>query len=239
MLGSLVLVIDDNPKIKESLEFAFPEYKFIGVLSGEEGIELLRKPNEIDLVILDFKLGSLDGIEVLKQIKDVCPRVGVILLTAYGSKEMVIQALENRADDFMEKPYDVTEMSVKFKKFFSCQPLHDEKDNNYKVSIQRVIRLLEKNDEKFLTLQDASDLVMLSPKYISRLFKNETRMNFIEFRTVLKIRSAKKVLKNSSLTINQIAEKIGYQNPTSFVKMFKKATGVTPTEYRQKNARSF
>jgi len=237
MLGSLILVIDDDPKVKDSLELAFPEYKFIGASNGEAGLELLKRPNEIELVILDVKLEPTNGIEVLKKIKDNYPRVGVILLTAYGSKEIVIQALESRADDFLDKPYDVDEIHIKLKRFFASRPLQEEKGGNYKSSIRRVVRLMEKNYEKFLTLQDASDLVLLSPKYISRLFKKETRIGFTEFRTNLKIRHAKKILKSSSCTVSQVADRIGYQNPASFIKMFKKVTGNTPTEYRQKNSR--
>ena len=236
MLGSLILVIDDDPKTKQALEFSFPEYKFAGVSNGETGLDLLQKPNEVELVILDLKLEQMGGIETLKKIKENHPRIGVFLITACGSKEMVIQALENHADDFIDKPYAVDPLRMKLRRFFDSQPFYRERGGNYNPQIQKIMRLLEKNHEKFLTLQDASEIVSLSPKYISRLFKKETHRRFTEFRTALKIRHAKRILKSSSCTINEVADKIGYQNTASFIKMFKKFTNRTPTEYRHKNS---
>ena len=228
------MVVDDDPKAKQALELAFPEYKFAGAASGEAALEALQKPNEIDLVILDYKLEPMNGIEVLKKIKDSHPRVGVIMLTAYGSKEMLIQALENHADDFIDKPYHVDQLRAKLKKFFDTRPFYRLRGESYATPVQKIVRFLEKNYEKFLTLQDASEITSLSPKYISRLFKRETRKRFTEFRTAVKMRHAKKMLQDPSSTVNDVADKIGYQNAASFIKMFKKVTGRTPTEYRNK-----
>ena len=237
MLGSLILVIDDDPKTKQALELSFPEYKFTGVISGEAGLELLQKLNDVELVILDFKLGQMDGIETLKKIKEDHPRIGVILITAYSSKEMVVRALENHADDFIDKPYNIDQLREKLSRFFDSRPFYNEGNKNYKMSIQKIMSLLEKNYEKFLTLQDVSEIVSLSPKYVSRLFKKETQKRFTEFRTDLKMRHAKKILRDPSFTVNEVAEKVGYQNLASFIKMFKKFTGHTPTKYRHKSSR--
>ena len=96
-MGPLILVIDDNPKIKESLMLAFPEYCFVSVLSGEEGLKYLRKPHEADLVILDYKMDGLNGIDTLKEIRKIDPKIGVIFLTSFGSKEVVVEALRVNA----------------------------------------------------------------------------------------------------------------------------------------------
>ena len=54
MANAVVLVIDDDLKVKESLVLAFPEYEFLGAVSGDEGLKLLQRPNETDLVLLSF-----------------------------------------------------------------------------------------------------------------------------------------------------------------------------------------
>src|SRR5262245_56390059 len=112
-MSPTILVVDDNPRVKESLSVAFPEYIFVGALSGEEGLKILKKPHEVDLVLLDYRLGGKDGIEVLKEIRGMGNRLGVILLTSFGSKELVVEALRNEANDFIDKPFAVDDMKMK------------------------------------------------------------------------------------------------------------------------------
>ena len=92
-----ILVIDDNSKIYESLCLAFPEYNFIGTSSGEEGLKCLRRANEIDLVILDYKMNGLDGIQVLREIRRMDAKMGVMIMTSFGTKEVVVEALRGDA----------------------------------------------------------------------------------------------------------------------------------------------
>jgi YesN/AraC family two-component response regulator len=234
MLKTIILVIDDDPKVKASLELAFPQYDFLSARCSEDGLKILEKPNEIDLVILDMKLGSgADGVDTLKKIKAAYPQKGVIMLTGYGTKETVVRALQGRADDFVDKPMDPIDMGHKMEKFFGQKRIEHRHENSGRSPIQRIIRLLEKNYEKNLTLEDAASVASLSPKYVSRLFKQETHKNFSEYRIHLRIEEAKKMLKRSSLSINEIAEKIGYENAESFMKVFKKVTGCTPSQYRE------
>jgi YesN/AraC family two-component response regulator len=77
--------------------------------------------------------------------------------------------------------------------------------------------------------------VCLSPKYLSRFFKQETGENFNQYRLRVKVEKAKEFLKNTSNTIEQISDKMGYQNIESFIRVFKKFTNHTPTTYRRNN----
>ena len=228
----VILVIDDDFRVKQSLELAFPSYTFIGASSGKEGLEQLERPNEIDLVLLDLKMAEQDGIAVLQQIKRLDPEIRVIILTGYGSKDMVVQALQGRADDFIDKPYRVGEVRERFEKFLRVKSGREQPYGRKKDPIRRIMNLIEKNYRKPLTLQDAAGVASLSPKYLSRKFKQETRRNFTEFRITLRMDEARKLLAGTSFNLTQIADRIGYENAESFIKMFKKKSGCTPTEYR-------
>lgn len=227
-----ILVIDDEPKWQELLQYAFPQYKFIGAKSGGEGLEVLRKPNDIDLVILDYKMGVMSGVEALKRIRQINPALGVILLTAYGSKEVVVEALEQHADDFIDKPFRVEETRLKIEKVLEARYRLQKENGQADGSVQRVVRFLERNYDKPITLDDAALVASLSPKYLSRLFKEETGKSLTEFKIALKIDKARDLLEGTSLTIKEIAEKLGYESPEAFEKIFKKIEGHTPTEYR-------
>ncbi len=231
-MSPIILVIDDNPKVKESLELVFPEYQFIGALSGEQGLKYLRKSHEVDLVILDYKMSGLDGITVLKEIRKLEPEIGILFMTSFGSKEVVVEALRGDADDFIDKPYSVQEMKNKLESFFEKNA--DKEKNMSGNSMQRIQRFVERNYAKSPTLEEAAEKASLSPKYLSRKFKQETQQNFSDYKIELKMDLAKKLLHETSLGVAQIAYKVGYENSESFVKMFKKILGLTPTEYRQK-----
>ena len=231
-MDPVILVIDDNPKVKESLELAFPEYTFHGALSGEEGLKFLQKPHEAELVILDYKMGGLNGLETLQEIKRANPSIGVFLLTSFGTREVAIGALRASADDFIDKPFVVEDMKRKIESFFESKQRYEKRVEWDRGSVQRIVRLLEKNFQKCLTLDQAALAASLSPKYLSRKFKQETNRNFTEFRTDLRLTRAKKLLQESSFNVGQIADKVGYGNAESFMKVFKKKVGCTPTEYR-------
>ncbi len=228
-----ILVIDDDLRIKESLELSFPEYKFHGALSGEAGLKFLDKTKVIDLAILDCKMTGANGIDVLKKIKKKNLRIGVIMLTGYGDKTTVMEALQGHADDFVDKPYAVEEMKHKIESLLEARRAESKQSGFENTAVRKVIRMIERNYDKLLTLDDASAAAALSPKYVSRIFKKETRQSYTEFRIRMRIGQAKRLLESSALTVGEIAERVGYANTGSFAKIFKKISKLTPTEYRE------
>lgn len=83
-----------------------------------------------------------------------------------------------------------------------------------------------------ITLEDVSEVVNVSPNYFSKLFKDETGSNFIDYLTTLRIEKAKKLLSDSKQYNKEICYQIGYSDPNYFSRIFKKVVGVTPTEYK-------
>ncbi len=84
-----------------------------------------------------------------------------------------------------------------------------------------------------LSLDDVSRAVDISPYYFSKLFKEETGVNFIEYLTSVRIQEAKRLLLDGERSIKDICIEIGYQDPNYFSRIFKKHTGVTPTEFKE------
>ena len=92
--------------IREGVVEFLREYKYEMVEAGD-GIEALKKFNhEINLVILDIKLPSMSGLEVLRKIREKS-RVPVLMMTAFSDEESQIMAFSNLADGFMEKPFSL------------------------------------------------------------------------------------------------------------------------------------
>ena len=104
--------------------------------------------------------------------------------------------------------------------------------------MRKVIRFIERNFDKPLSLQDAAMVASLSPKYLSRLFKEETHKSFTEFRINLRLEKAKELLEKTRLTVKEISDRTGYDTAEAFEKVFKKFEGLTPTEYRRRDKTS-
>jgi two-component system, NtrC family, response regulator AtoC len=111
--GVSVLVVDDQAAIRESMVITFRRegYSVASAESGEEAIELLlRKP--FDLVVTDLRLTGINGIEVLKQSKELFPDTEVVVMTAYGTIEGAVEAIKAGAYDYLTKPFQPEELTL-------------------------------------------------------------------------------------------------------------------------------
>jgi len=231
MIYERIIVIDDDPRIIKSVKMIFPEYEVIDFSNGKMALSYLRKPNDINLVLLDVMMPEMDGLTVLREIKNIKQNIRVVMMTAYGSQDIAVQALRNRADDFIEKPFNIDKIKDKIQHLLSERKTElpvEEKRNKQVTNIERFI----KENCHNVSLSAIADQMCLSPKYVSRLFNKGKGTNFREYKLKMKIEKAKSLLKDSSLTIDNIANELGYQNPESFMRIFKRLTKQTPTQYR-------
>ena len=102
-----ILIVDDEAAIRESLEtlLAIEGYNVEAARSAEEGLAMLAASPR-DLVLLDFALPDRNGIEVLEEIRDRDPGLPVIMITAYGTVENAVKAIQAGATNFIQKPWD-------------------------------------------------------------------------------------------------------------------------------------
>ncbi|WP_245711621.1 response regulator transcription factor [Gracilibacillus ureilyticus] len=93
---------------------------------------------------------------------------------------------------------------------------------------------VSRNIESKFSLEEVADHLFLNASYFSRLFKREMKMTFIEYVKKAKVERAKEILKQSHEPVGAISERLGYDNQSYFIKIFRQYTGYTPYEYRQK-----
>lgn len=123
-----LLVIDDDPNISWLLSEGLGDnYEVLSARDGKEGIKLLSgaKP---DLVLLDIKMPGLNGIEVLKQIKEMDRFLEVIMLSGHGETKNVVESIRRGASEFINKPFDVKEVEVHIQKVLEKNKLKRELD---------------------------------------------------------------------------------------------------------------
>ncbi|MFH1479261.1 MAG: response regulator [Candidatus Omnitrophota bacterium] len=228
-----ILIVDDDNRIRETFKASFDEYKIITASSGEEALKLLRQPNAIDLIIVDMMMPGMTGIDLARKIKTMDPEQKVVLLTGYSSKDVMLEALRSDVDDYIEKPFDINDTKETIERLLSKRGKFNEKEiDNRAAKLAQAERFINKNYNKSISLKDVSDEIFLSPKYFSRMFKKKVGMGFSKYITELKLNIAKDMLERTHFSIEQIAFKVGYKNAPSFMKRFKKAVGLTPSEFR-------
>ncbi|MCY7356046.1 MAG: sigma-54 dependent transcriptional regulator [Rudanella sp.] len=100
-----ILIVDDNNDICLLLERFLGKqgYKTASALRGEDGLALVRK-DSFELVICDFKLPDIDGLEMLRRIKVISPKTSVIIITGYSDVRVAVQAVKHGAYDYVTKP---------------------------------------------------------------------------------------------------------------------------------------
>ncbi len=109
-----VLIIDDHDSMREGLELLLRRrgHKTTSADAGERGLALLEEVGA-DLVITDLKMAKMDGIEVLRRVRERHPDVEVLVITAYGTIEKAVEAMKLGAADFLTKPFSSEEFGVK------------------------------------------------------------------------------------------------------------------------------
>jgi DNA-binding NtrC family response regulator len=102
-----ILIIDDETAIRESLEtlLEFEGYSVESAESGEEGLTKMAE-TPFDLILLDFALPDRNGLEILADIRNRDPQLAVIMITAYGTVDNAVRAMQNGATNFIQKPWD-------------------------------------------------------------------------------------------------------------------------------------
>ena len=108
-----VLVVDDDKGMREVLEIMLSKegYQVTSAPGGREALNICQK-SKFDVVITDLKMPRVDGIDVLKGIKESSPETMVVLVTAYASGETAVAAMQEGAYDYLEKNFDIEELKL-------------------------------------------------------------------------------------------------------------------------------
>lgn len=108
-----ILIIDDEKPQREGLGGYFKKKGYTVFLSdsGARGLELVRT-NQIDIILTDYKMPDLSGLQTLLEIKKINPEIEVIVMTAYGSVEIAVEAMKHGAINYLLKPVNLDEVDI-------------------------------------------------------------------------------------------------------------------------------
>lgn len=115
----------------------------------------------------------------------------------------------------------------------ACSRVKLQKEDGQKSLIARGKEYIEKHFQEDISLFELAESLAISPHYFSRLFKEKEGMNYIEYLTCIRMQYAKKMLKKTNASIQEICSLSGYTDPNYFSRIFKKTVGMTPSDYRE------
>lgn len=229
-----ILLVDDSAELRAEFRLWFPEYAFTEAASAGEALRALAAANDFDLVIMDVQMPGMDGLTALERIKAAAPQRRVMIMTGYSSKETAIRALTAKADGYIEKPFDISTMRAAIEKqILSASGAASPGDLDAESKVEHVKRFVEANCLGRVSLKDAAASVFLSPKYLSRLFRETTGMKFEDFKLKARMLRARKLLRSTSMSVKQVSARLGYSNAESFIRQFEKIVKTTPSCYRR------
>ena len=124
---STVLIVEDEAKMSRLLSLTLAEegYSTLTALDAESGLKILRS-EPVDLVITDFKLPGISGLEFLQAIKRTNAELPVVVMTAYGTVNTAVEAMKSGASDYVLKPFSLDEMKLIVSKELDVHRLRQE-----------------------------------------------------------------------------------------------------------------
>lgn len=246
-----VLIVEDNLELVDYLKNELNlEYKVYTACNGHEGIKLAKEVLP-DAIITDVVMPEMDGFELCKSIKTDAStsHIPLLMLTARTTIENRIEGIENGADAYMVKPFDLTLLKLRlsqlitsrqliFDKYFGAISGADEKINSSSIDkdfIQKLLFYINENiSDSNLSVEELASQLELSRSQLYRKIKALTGQTVNEFIRKIRLERAKQILISGNANISEACFSVGFSSPSYFSKCFKVHFGVLPSELELK-----
>ena len=235
-----VLLVDDEIMIREGFKSLFDWESRDCEVVGEaaDGMEAMAQIDALlpDIVIMDINIPILNGLKVIQRSRLKYPDMAFIIVSGYDDFAYCREALRLQITDYILKPVNYDEFgfcidNLKISIFENNTA--EESGEEDERTIVGIVRYMQEHMTEEVSLNILAEEFHLSAQYISQLFKNEIGVNFLAYLTNIRMEQAKKLLLSSQFSIAEISERSGYGDYRVFTKAFKKAEGVTPSQYRR------
>jgi YesN/AraC family two-component response regulator len=110
----------------------------------------------------------------------------------------------------------------------------EQSQRQYQIITEQMLNLVHEYYDTDLTLEKCAEQLNYHPDYLRRVFRRGVGMNFSNYIGEYRLKLAKELLKNTDMTIAEIAQKMNYQNSQNFIRYFKKTIGITPGQFRER-----
>jgi len=240
-----LLLVEDHPDICHLLKTELsPDYRLLTASEGKEGLRIAmeKKP---DLIISDILMPGMDGLEFCRKIRnnEVTSAIPFIMLTARSTVPQQIEGLEQGADAYIVKPFDLLYLRATIERLlqsrFQWQNKRTQPEKEVSKPETTEDKLLKKLNALIEQWMDNSELSVdtlcqelgLSRTHLNRKVKELTGESPASYIRQLRLHKSVQLLKERNRTVSEIAYLVGFSSPSYFSQAFRDYFGVTPKEY--------
>lgn len=246
----IVLLVEDDAELRYYISSCLNKsYDIYQAENGKEGFEIAKEVQP-SIIISDIMMPVMDGIEFCKIIKEdvETSHIPVILLTARTTFESQLESFETGADAFIPKPFNkrylqtrvkaLIESRIKLRNSFhdklTLEPKEITVTSVDEVFISNAKKIVEDNiDNSEFGVPELVQSLGISRSLIYRKFKQLTNCSTSEFIKIMRLKRACQLLNSKQYRVSEICYMVGFNDPHSFSKIFKKHYGVSPSKYSE------
>ena len=242
-----LLIVEDEEIIRKGLVCSIDWLKHdIGVLeaaNGAEGLAAIRSLRP-EVVVTDIKMPIMDGIEMLERAAGEGFDFAAVILTSYGEFDYAQRAIKVGVADYLLKPVDEDQLLasvLKAKEQIESRraaqrpelPLSGELFPAGPCSeyVEAAVARIKSRYREKLSLEETAAELDVSPSYLSRKFKDELGRTFLDLLNMYRVQRAVETLAGANARVGEAAELNGFTDYKHFCAVFKKYTGLAPTEF--------
>ena len=246
-----ILIADDEPiermVISKKINNVFPgQFEIFQAENGREAVSVYEE-KRCDIALLDIEMPGINGIEAAEQIREKNNRCCIVFITAFDEFLYAKGAIRVKALDYLLKPCNDEELANALYEAVrildSKQEVIEEKTEhtyNENANIKSVLiaeeirNYIEKHYKDELGIQDVAGVLNYSEAYFCKIFRQCFDKSFTTYLMEYRLKKAKELMMDLRYSIKDIGAEVGYRDSNYFSKIFKKAEGMTPTEFRQR-----
>lgn len=235
--GFSLLIADDEEKILRGMERYIQTHttcfdRIYCASNGQEALELIYRHHP-DVMLVDIQMPLRSGLDVMREAirAGVCPIT--VVLSGFDTFSYAQQALRMGARDYLLKPCRSSELLGKLESLVKDshpKPADTRLEGN--PTLQAAARYIQEHIDGSLSLAEVAQVVAVSPAYLSQIF-SQTVGGFVEYINQQRINMACEYMRDPTMRVYEIALRVGFRDEKYFSKVFKKMTGMSPSEYRR------
>lgn len=202
-------------------------------LSNSQTIETLLKN-----LVAEIKSKKISYEKTIQAYFNLYIRMGLVIEDSGKAAEEVLDPRSVFYED-IKKLNTIDELNHYMIKKIESANIYLSEHKAYKGSeiINKVVAYIEEKYCEPITLNEIADIVSITPTYLGILFREDKGCTFLQYLTNIRIEKAKQLLSTTDTLVNAIGKKVGYESEQTFIRNFKKLTGLTPNQYRVKNSK--
>jgi len=243
-----LIIVDDEPIILDGIRSMIEQDKtlFTKIVTANDGIEALEKMAYFhpDLIITDIQMPEMDGLELIRQAQKRNVN-RFIVLSGYDVFEYARKAIQLQVVEYLLKPVNQQELVDLLKRIaiglieerqfrVEDELEQDQQPSSHNDNVKMVKGYINSNYMKDISLPDVAEYLNLHPSYVGQIFKKETGESIVQYINHLRIDKAKELLLSMpDISLEKIARCVGYENPRTFYKLFRRYVGQTPGQFRE------